>query len=100
MSVRVANAGLKVAVFSWSCRRPVRVAAKWLREEKGNAETLRSDRGRRRAQRFGEDGIGAEVDRKVDCGWAGRERNPSWLRGNMSDVSRKLDYCQEDNIKM
>ena len=66
MTVRVANVGLKVAVFSWSCGQLVRVAGKGLSEEGLNAET-------QSAQRFGKDGIRAEGDRKMGRGWAGRE---------------------------
>jgi hypothetical protein len=68
MSVRVANAGLKVAVFSWSCGQFVRVAGKGLSEEGLDPET-------QSAQRFGKEGMGAENDRRLGCGWAGRERN-------------------------
>jgi len=38
-SVRVANTGLKVAVFSWSCGQFARVAGKGLSEGKLDAET-------------------------------------------------------------
>jgi hypothetical protein len=82
----VANAGLKVAVFSWSCGRAARVAGKGLSEEGLNAET-------QNAQRLGKDGIRAEGDRKLGCGWLERGRN-------MGNDSRILQYCQVDNRKM
>jgi hypothetical protein len=65
----VANAGLKVAVFSWSCGKFVRVAGKGLSEEGLDPET-------QSAKRFGKEGMGA-----------GSERN-------MRNVSKIPAYCQ------
>jgi hypothetical protein len=50
MSVRVANAGLKVIAFSTSCERFVRVARKGVEDEQLKVEGLKFNEERKRSE--------------------------------------------------
>jgi hypothetical protein len=50
MSVRVANAGLKLVAFSTSCKRFVRVARKGVEDEQLKVEGLKFNEERKRSE--------------------------------------------------